>query len=112
MDMRATLEYLQNRGCKTVRVTKAREARLWPGSHGNIKVEWACISAPQAIVSIGLETWSEDTGGESVNDSQAAEAILAAINGLGLHQEPLQVMNYMEAVAVWAAGNAVNVAAL
>ncbi|MCK4472721.1 MAG: hypothetical protein KAW49_13155, partial [Anaerolineae bacterium] len=69
-----------------------------------VKVEWACISSPQAIISIGLETWDEDPEGQGLPDEQAKEDILAAIKELGLNNEPLSAMNYVDAVAVWASG--------
>jgi hypothetical protein len=69
-----------------------------------VKVEWACISSPQAITSIGLETWDEDSEGQGLSDEQAKEDIRAVIKGSGLGNEPLTAMSYLDAVAVWSSG--------
>jgi hypothetical protein len=99
-----TLARLKTAGARTVTVNKLRESRLWQGPNGRVKVEWACISSPQAIISIGLETWDEDPEGQGLPDERAKEDIWAAIKALGLDNEPLRVMNYVDAVAVWASG--------
>lgn len=99
-----TLASLEESGCRSVLVRKRREGRLWRGPNGKVKVEWACISQPQTTISIGLETWDEDSNGEGFSDDQAREDILSAIEELCLDEEPLKVMNYMDAVAAWASG--------
>ena len=104
-DAETALARLKKVGARTVTVNKLRESRLWQGAHGPVKVEWACISSPpQAIISIGLETWDEDPEGPGLPDEQAKEDISAAIKELGLDNEPLRAMNYVDAVAVWASG--------
>ncbi len=103
-DAETTLARLKKAGARTVTVNKLRESRLWQGPNGQVKVERACISWPQAIISIGLETWDEDPEGQGLPDEQAKEDIWAAIKELGLGNEPLSAMNYVDAVAVWASG--------
>jgi hypothetical protein len=102
-NLEVTTTYLEEARCKTVLARKRREGRLLQGPHGKVIVEWGCIFLPQAILSIGLETWEEDLEGDGLPDEQAKEDILSAIESLKLKEEPLKVMNYMDAVAVWAA---------
>jgi hypothetical protein len=104
-DAGTTLARLREVGARTVTVTKLRESRLWQGPHGKISVEWSCIRSPQAIISIGLETWDQGPEGQGLPDPQAKEDILAAIKELGIRDEPLRAMNYVDAVAVWALGH-------
>jgi hypothetical protein len=106
-DVETTLTRLKEAGARIVTVTKRRESRLCQGPHGKVLVEWTCISSPQAIISIGLETWDEGPGGQGLSDQQAKEDILAAIRELGLRNEPLRVLNYVGAVTVWASGGKV-----
>jgi len=98
---RAT-QYLIDAGCQTVMIRKRRTGRLWQGPSGKVKMEWACISTPQSVISIGLETWNEEPSGDSLSDAQAQEDIVAAIEHLGLKREPLKVMNYLDALLLWA----------
>ena len=104
VDAGTTRARLEEVGARTVTVHKLRESRLWSGPNGPVKVEWACIRSPQAIITIGLETWDPDPGGSGLPGEQAKEDLLAAIQELGLHDEPLQPMNYVRAVAAWASG--------
>ena len=67
-----------------------------------MKVEWACISLPHALISMGLETWNEDPMDRGLSDAFAIEDILKGTNFLGLVSEPLREMNYMDAVEIWA----------
>jgi len=101
----AALEYLKKAGCKTVTVKKVRGAKLWQAPDGKVKVEWACISSPQACVSIGLETWDEGSQKAALDDESAKADMRAAIKGLRLDTEPLRVLNYMQAVEKWASGD-------
>jgi hypothetical protein len=103
-DRSTVLDRLAKVGVKTVGVKKLRESRLWQGPNGKVQLEWACISSPQAIISVGLETWDEDPDKEGLPNHLVQEDILSAIKALGLDKEPLTVMNYMGAVAVWAFG--------
>jgi hypothetical protein len=102
-DRETVLTRLKAAGAQTVEVSKRRQSRLWTGPHGAVIVEWARISAPQVVDSIGLETWEGDQGGEGLSDEQAQEDIVAALEALGL-PGPLKPMNYLDALAVWASG--------
>jgi hypothetical protein len=99
-----TLHLLQDAGCMVVRVVKKRSARLWKAPNAKVKVEWACISQPQSLLSIGLETWTQDPPDEALTDDMAKEDIRAAIADLGIADEPVQIMNYMDAITIWASG--------
>lgn len=104
VDAGMTRTRLEEVGARTVTVHKVRESRLWSGPSGPVKVEWACVRSPQAIVTIGLETWDPDPNGAGLPDEQAKADLLAAIKELGLQAEPLQPMNYVDAVRTWASG--------
>ena len=97
---RAT-KLLMEAGCKTILVKKNREAKSWPAPNGVVKVEWACISAPQSLISIGLENGSVEEA-EELSDESAREDLDAAIKFFELKSEPLQPMNYIKAVESWA----------
>jgi hypothetical protein len=98
----SVLGCLQKIGCRTVSVSKQRESKIWQGSSGKIKVEWTCITMPQICISIGLETVPSDSAGGSFSDGSQKELLHRAIQELGLKKEPLKVMNYMDAVNIWA----------
>ncbi len=100
----SVLRYLQKIGCRTVNVCKQRDSKIWPGSSGKIKVEWTCITMPQICISIGLETVPSDSAGGSFSDGSQKELLHRAIQELGLKKEALKVMNYMDAVNIWAVG--------
>ncbi|MGD9046756.1 MAG: hypothetical protein PVF77_01770 [Anaerolineae bacterium] len=108
VDAERTLAELERAGARTVTVHKQRASRLWPGPNGQVKVEWACILSPQPLITIGLETWDADPEGPGLSDEQAKADIRAAIQALGLHDEPLKALNYVEAVAVWATGRTIS----
>jgi hypothetical protein len=97
-----SLQLLENAGCEAVKVRKKREARLWKGPYGKVKVEWACISEPQSLISIGLETWMKEPSDRTTTDDEGKKDIKAAIDDLGIVREPLRIMNYMDAVQIWA----------
>jgi hypothetical protein len=104
-----TITYLKKAGCKTVSVPKMRASKLWKRSDNHIvKVEWASISTPQIITSIGLETWDENPEDEALPDEQAIDDILTAVKDLGLDKEPLKIMNYLDAVTIWASGKQIR----
>lgn len=94
---------LKSAGCKTVLVKKDREAKMWQAPNGIVKVEWTCITEPQPMISIGLENWEEDTTKE-IPDTEAKADLAAAVHTLELNCEALKIMNYMEAVQLWAGG--------
>jgi hypothetical protein len=107
-DAHTTLARLRAVGVRTVTVNKRREGGLWQGPHAKVKVERATIRSPQAITSIGLETWDQDPEAPGLPDREAKEDIRAAIEALGLKDEPLRVMNYLDGVAIWASGRRIS----
>lgn len=104
LDRETTLEYLMNAGCKPLEVEKNRESRLLQVSDGQVKVEWACLSKPQSLISIGIENWSVSDG-HLKNDAAKKNQLSEAIKVLSLDREPLKIMNYLDAVKIWAEGN-------
>jgi hypothetical protein len=100
----SVLPYLQKIGCRAVNVSKQRESKIWQGSSGKIKVEWTCITTPQICISIGLETVPSDSAGGSFSDDNQKKTLLKAIQELGVEKDPLKVINYMDAVNIWAVG--------
>ncbi len=97
-----TLEYVVEAGVQHVRVEKERETRLWEGPHGGVEVEWVSVSAPQPIISIGLENREASRLVDNTEDDQLQENVHSAFKALGLEYEPLHVMSYMEAIEIWA----------
>lgn len=101
-DLETTLARLLEAGVQQVSVGKSRFCALW---RGRVRVEWACIRSPQAVLSIGLETWLEEENRPAPPDARARADLRAAIEDLGLDHEPLRAMNYLDAVSVWAQGS-------
>ena len=99
--------HLARIGCRTIRVKKRREARLFAAAQGSVVVEWAQIEQPQALDSIGLENAAPAAGASACSSAEAVDAVAAAVAALGLHKDALRVMSYMDAVAAWAAGGVV-----
>lgn len=104
LDSETSLRYLMAAGCKPLKVKKCRESRLLIVSNGQVKVEWACISNPQSFISIGIENWS-DSARDIRNDVAKKNDLSEAIKTLNLDQEPLKILNYLDAVKIWADGN-------
>jgi len=102
-DREKTLDIVKQTGCKTVRVCKKRDTRLFEQKNIPIQIEWTVITEPQSILSIGLENINDDYNNTS--DKQAIKAIQQALYTIDLVEEPLSTMNYMEAIAKWAVGN-------
>lgn len=101
---RYTSFLLEESGCKIVTVTKERETRVLEINGHHVLVEWAVITAPQACISIGLETWSGNPDTD-LSGRSALQTIKQAISELELEHEPLRAMNYLEAVKLWAEGS-------
>jgi hypothetical protein len=97
-DRDETVSLLKKAGCRLVHVSKEREGRWWPGPNGRVLVERTAVHKPQPILSISLE--SEDTR-DGLTDDQAKEDLRAALAALGLENESLSVMSYMDALARW-----------
>lgn len=93
-----TLQYLQNKGYEVCEVSKIRESRILNVSNGEVKVEWCCIAKPQSIISVGLENHAVDN---ISNDEKKIANLKEAIEILRLHKQPLNVMNYLNALEYW-----------
>jgi hypothetical protein len=106
-----TLELLRKAGCKDIVVKKTRESKVWQTpSMRKVKIEWACISSPQACTSIGIESCYKDQSSTTRNDDPAKADILTAIKELLLDREQVKVaMNYIQAVEIWASGKNVAI---
>ena len=102
------LAALEKAGCKTVAVNKQRWGRWWQGPNGRVLVEWTTIQKPQPILTISLESQDTAVEGDGLTDEQAKVDVRAAISMLSLKQEPLRVMNYTDALAIWAQGTIIT----
>ncbi len=102
-DCASLIAALKFAGCPLIRVLKRREIRLWQGADGRVLVEMTLIKKPQPIFSIALETVALPDGA-CVTAEQAEESLTTVIAALGLQRQPLQAMNYLDALAVWADG--------
>jgi len=98
-----TTEFLLDVGCKIVRVDKQRITARWEQGHDDILIEWAVITEPQRCISIGLENWAEDET-EDLTTERALDSLRLARRKLDLEQEPLEPMNYLDAIKRWLDG--------
>jgi hypothetical protein len=99
-DLQTTLECLEtvDERITIVEVHKHRRARLFRGPHGPVAVEWAQITRPETVTSVGIESWTE----------AAVEAIRQVILDLRLEVEAIQPMNYLAATGIWAGGGVIG----
>ena len=106
-DASATLDHLRavDERITIVEVRKDRQAWLWPGPPGPVKVELATITAPENVLSVGLENWADE--GEPDDTSRGQAALLAARLELGLEAESLRPLSYLDATEIWARGRSV-----
>jgi hypothetical protein len=102
------LATLEKAGCKTIPVSKQRGGRWWQGPNGRVLVEWTAIHKPQPILTISLESQDTAVEDDRLTDEQAKADILAARAALRLDSRPLQIMNYMDALSIWAQGAMIN----
>lgn len=107
-DLSATLEYLRtlDERITVVEVRKERQAWAWPGPPGAVKVELAKITAPEHVLSVGLESWADEKDPVEAGGEQAS--LLAARLGLGLEDESLRPLSYLDATEIWARGGSVT----
>jgi hypothetical protein len=106
-DLSATLDHLRtlDERIAVVEVHKTRQAWLWPGPPGTVKVEVATITSPEDVLSIGLENWGDEEEPEEASAGQAA--LSAAILELDLGAETLRLLSYLDATEIWARGQSV-----
>lgn len=100
-DYKSMKGWLENIGCRFITVQKTRESKVLHGNRGSVIVEWASISAPQPIVSIGLENQSDDEN-QNVEQLEGKKIVEEIYDQLSLQDEPLKPMNYLEAIEIWA----------
>lgn len=103
-DRETTSTILENAGCEMLTVKKQRETRILEKTEGSVLIEWTAIQSPQALNSIGLETWS-DREDADMTDAQSLDLIKEAFALLNINEESLQPMNYLDAVKCWANDN-------
>jgi hypothetical protein len=77
---------------RTITLVKERQSRTW-GYEGHVKVEVAEILSPVEMTSVGLEVW--DPVGR-LDDRAAMELLEEAIGDLGVRDEEIEVMNYLD----------------
>ena len=106
-DLAAALVHLKalDERIAVVEVHKDRQAWLWPGPPGAVKIELAMITSPEEVLSIGLENWSDEQEPEEASGGQAA--LLTALLELGLKDESLRPLSYLDATEIWARGQSV-----
>lgn len=107
-DLLVTLGHLRalDERITIVEVRKERQAWLWPGPPGAVKVELASITSPEEVLSIGLENWGLSEEPDEANRGQ--KALLAARLELGLESEALRALSYLDATEIWARGDTVS----
>jgi hypothetical protein len=103
-DQTQSLVYLKEVGCRAITVRKIRESKIWQRAGGRVMVEWACITAPQPCISIGLETMETENKSQNFLDDDLKNRLKNAIQDLALKKEALRIINYMDAVGIWASG--------
>lgn len=96
-----TIRYLQKTGYEIWEICKIRESRLLKVSDGKMTVEWCCITNPQSIISLGLENHADNRTSHNKNK---ITNLKEATEILELQKQPLNVMNYLEALDYWANG--------
>jgi len=106
----AFINSLRRAGCIPVSVSKTRESRLLETGEGDVIVDWAALHRPQALISIGLEN-ANPRGAVNVTPEDGLRQLEAAFELLEIRSEPLRVLNYLQAVEVWARGGRIRVAA-
>ncbi len=101
LDHELTLDTLRGSGpnIRVVTVTKARVTKLWSGREGDVRVDLTEISSPEEVTCLGLE--SSAGGGGELADAVARSAVLSARTALGVDEEGLEVMNYLQALSRW-----------
>ena len=88
-----------------IEVRKHRQARIWRNDAVEVLVEIAEISQPEPISSLCLESTLELTQWSGPEQMTAArDSVQQAVDALGIHQERLQSMNYLDALTIWSKG--------
>jgi hypothetical protein len=93
-DRDASLKFLQSIEPRTqlIAVVKERCFRMWHGV-GNVRLELAEIVSPRKTTSVGLEVWDPM---ETLDDDASTALLERAILTLGIRDEALRPMNYLQ----------------
>jgi hypothetical protein len=88
-----------------IEVHKHRQARLWQQGDTQVLVEIAELSRPEVITSLSLESTLELTEwAEPKIMTAARDSVKQAVEDLGVENENLHSMNYVDALTIWADG--------
>lgn len=98
------LSWLSKAGFQLVKVKKEREIKVWHRAENSVMVEWACLSGPQSITSISLESEPVKYS-DKRSESSELGLLKSALSHLNLDKLPLKPMNYLEVLDKWANGN-------
>lgn len=94
---------------QVIEVRKHRLARLWRHAGMEVLIEIAEISRPEVISSLCLESTLELTQWSGPDQMAAArDSVRDSVAGMSVEAEKLQVLNYIDALTVWADGRHLN----
>ena len=101
-----TTQLLEQAGCSIITVRKHRMTVRWQRNNHDVLIEWAVITEPQHCISIGLENWSPDEA-DNLSSNRALDGLREAHSQLNLDEEPLEPLNYLDAVRQWVDGECI-----
>jgi hypothetical protein len=91
---------------QVIEVHKHRKARMWQEGETRVLVEIAEITQPENTSSLCLESTLELTQWSGPEQMTAArDSVARAADDLGVHDEQLQSMNYVDALSIWSDGS-------
>jgi hypothetical protein len=93
-DRDAALKFLQSIEPRTrlVAVIKERGFRMWHSGR-NVRVELADVVSPRKTTSVGFEVWDPM---ERLDDAASMALLERAISAMGIRDEAVRPMNYLE----------------
>ena len=90
---------------QVIEVRKHRQARIWQNGDTSVLIEIAELTEPEVITSLSLESTLELTEwAEPEVMTAARDSVKRAVDDLGIENESLQSMNYVDALTLWADG--------
>lgn len=101
------LELFQNAtpAVQIIEVKKHRQPRMYKGANAFVLIEVAKITDPEEIKSVCVESTVELAKWAGPKElAEARDSVKAAVEDLGLEQEKLVSMNYLDALKVWSKG--------
>lgn len=89
-----------------IEVRKHRQARIWQNGDTKVLVEIAELTEPEVITSLSMESTLElpELADPDVMTA-ARDSVKQTIDDLGIENENLQSMNYVDALTLWADGD-------